>query len=302
MFPSWGDEVCIKPGKDGRAPISLHTKLVLWVQPRKTFVGHSADYFSVSQQQEKALQVSWLKAPLSLGPLASHSNPGSEGKSWLLPARQTWKPRKLYASAKHTPEARPGHAVRHSPRGSHCSQHCQVTERLPQILWIMPGAPTASWVSPYPKSQTDSRRAAWVEIRSDMAISQGHPEPGPLHFRVRTDLAITAGRGQISPSEVQTSLLGALETSRLEGYLPGVGRGTKEPQGQEGQKERELVTEEPEREATSSPHPDSWTLRMEGLSIAHHWCRGRNSGLQSHLPCTSQLVPGRPWMSCSVSR
>lgn len=103
-----------------------------------------------------------------------------------------------------------------------------------------------------------------------MAISQGHPEPSPLHFRVRTALAFTAGGGQISPGKVQTSLPGVLETSRLEGYLTGVGCGTKESQAQEGEKERELVTKEPEREGTSPPHPDSWTLRMEGANTAHH--------------------------------
>lgn len=62
--------------------------------------------------------------------------------------------------------------------------------------------------------------------------TQFHGEDRPdIHRRERPDF----------PSKVQTSLLGALETSRLEGYLTGVGSGTKESHSQEGEKERTLV-------------------------------------------------------------
>lgn len=39
------------------------------------------------------------------------------------------------------------------------------------------------------------------DICSNVAISQGHPEPGPFLFGVRTELAFTAGGSQISPAK-----------------------------------------------------------------------------------------------------
>lgn len=90
------------------------------------------------------------------------------------------------------------------------------------------------------------------------------------------------------PSKVQTSLLGAFKTSSLNGYLTGVGFGTKKPQSQEGEKERELVRVSTEGEGTTLHHPDPWTLMMKGGSVAPRQ-HGERS-LESDLPLISWMT------------
>lgn len=61
---------------------------------------------------------------------------------------------------------------------------------------------TASQVFSCPDSHTESERGAWPwYIHSNVSISQGHLEPSPFLFGVKTDLAFTAGGSQVSPAK-----------------------------------------------------------------------------------------------------